>query len=187
MLSKDLERLSELSRTYLNKNKDIIDIVLFGSAAKGKLGPGDIDAALIAKKSSSRAELTSGFTRFLSQNGFDVHVTTLFVEDILSEPLWSALIHDGVSLINQESLSQRWGYKPQTLFEFDASKLSNSDRVRFQYALVGRDGKGGLVHDVGGEKIGGNVIIAPVSKESTAMSFFDLWDVPSKIKRVLVS
>jgi predicted nucleotidyltransferase len=161
------------------------DIVLFGSAAKGKLNPGDIDIAVLAEASADRVKLTGKLTKLLSSNGLESHVSVLFFENILSEPLWQSVLREGVSLISGEALSKSLGYESKTLFQFEPNGLNKSDRVRFQYALTGRDSKSGIIKDAGAEKISGNAIMVPVSSESEVMQFFDAWEVPYKIKRVM--
>jgi predicted nucleotidyltransferase len=180
----DLKKLSELSSQYMKSNKAIKGIVLFGSAAKGKLYPGDLDVAILAEL-TDRAQLTGGLVRLLSENDIDAHVSTLFFDDIFSEPLWQSVIHEGISIINGEPLSKSLGFSSKTLFQFDPSKLDKSKRVRFQYALVGRDSKSGIIEDVCGQKISGNAIIVPVSSENKVIQFFDLWGISYTIKRLM--
>jgi predicted nucleotidyltransferase len=185
MPSKDLKRLSELSSEFAKSQKHVRDVVLFGSAAKGKLNPGDIDIAVLAEASADRVKLTGDLTKLLSSNDIEAHVSVLFFENIFREPLWQSVIREGVSLLSGEALSKSLGYESKTLFQFEPGKLDKSDRVRFQYALAGRDSNSGIIKDLGAEKISGNAIIIPVSSENEAMQFFDRWRVPYKIKRVM--
>ena len=62
-----------------------------------------------------------------------------------------------------------------TLFIYSSSHLSGSNKVRFFYALKGRDDKLGLIKETNSRFLAKSVILAPASKTELWRSFFKFW------------
>ncbi|MBW2994851.1 hypothetical protein KY312_00725 [Candidatus Woesearchaeota archaeon] len=58
------------------------------------------------------------------------------------------------------------------------------DKVRFYYALKGREGKSGIVHDYSIEKLGRTVLLLDAKHEKDIHDFFVLWECPFSIKKI---
>ena len=50
----ELEQLKKTSKKICNENKNVFDVVLFGSSVKGKFKPGDIDLCVVFKNKISQ-------------------------------------------------------------------------------------------------------------------------------------
>src|SRR3989338_1107614 len=110
-----LESLKKNSKILFNKYKDkIIDIVLFGSYAKGKIKPEDIDICIILKNKDDFAE--NLYSEFRDLFGEDAHYNWLSVSSLFEESLTSTLLEEGFSLIKDKPLHESLGYSSSYIF-----------------------------------------------------------------------
>lgn len=73
------------------------------------------------------------------------------------------------------------------LYVYRTKKLTQTDKVRFYYALKGRNGKGGIVKDLKIQQLAKTVLLIPWKYEEEADAFFQLWNLPFTKRRVLVA
>lgn len=71
------------------------------------------------------------------------------------------------------------------LYHYTTRWLSSSDKVRFFYALKGRDGKSGVVKQYNIDFLGKGVILVSFAYVEDMDSFFGLWKLPYK-KRIMI-
>ncbi len=71
------------------------------------------------------------------------------------------------------------------LFIYSSSHLSGSKKVRFFYALKGRDDNLGLIQETKAQFLAKSVILAPGSKQELWRSFFDFWGC--KYREIIIS
>ena len=105
----NLEILS-LAKNKLKKfiqDKEIEEVLLFGSAVKGKADPNDIDVALITKK-EIKPEI----------KGF--HISIINPEDFYKNPpsLINTLMREGYSLKKNAPLAEKYGFINKLLFTY---------------------------------------------------------------------
>ncbi|MBR9691258.1 hypothetical protein GOV06_00570 [Candidatus Woesearchaeota archaeon] len=72
------------------------------------------------------------------------------------------------------------------LFSYSTEHLLKKDKVRFYYALKGRDGKSGIVKSCEIDHIGRAVLLVPSKFASEVDDFLKLWKCMFKKKEVLV-
>ena len=72
----------------------------------------------------------------------------------------------------------------QILISYESKVLSKTNRVKFLYALRGRDNKSGIIAHYGAEMIGKNTILAPESTKEELKTFFTSWKTPLVIYTV---
>ena len=70
------------------------------------------------------------------------------------------------------------------LFSYSISHLKYSDKIRFYYALKGRDGKAGILAKPGVQQLAKTVLLIPPSLDSEFQEFFQHWNC--KFKRIKV-
>lgn len=63
------------------------------------------------------------------------------------------------------------------LFNYATKHLNNTEKVKFYYALKGRDGKSGLVKALRLTQLGKGVLLAPVRHGEEVEDFFKLWNL----------
>jgi len=61
------------------------------------------------------------------------------------------------------------------LFTYATDHLAYKDKVRFYYALKGRDGKSGILSKQGVQQLGRTVLIVPKQLEQEFDAFFNEW------------
>ena len=83
---KNSGRLSGLIKTAKKlKNDELIDIILFGSAVRGKHAPGDYDICLVFRKKIDLNTVNKIETRFKTA-GFNLHMSFLTADNFFSKP-----------------------------------------------------------------------------------------------------
>jgi len=139
----------------LIKEKNILDIIIFGSAAKGKLNPNDIDIAVISDNKNIKTELNKKF-----------HISIISIKDFFIKPipLINTLLREGFSIKHNKPFSEIFNFENRTLFTYNLKKLSNSNKVKLVNILHGRNNKG-LVENYNGKWLANQVFIAPVENE----------------------
>lgn len=143
----------------LLRDKNVKDIILFGSFVKGKENPKDIDLAIISE------ENYSSFSNF--------HISVLNFEDFFKPTsLVKTLFREGYSLKRNKSFSEVYGFKNKCLFKYDLTNLKQSGKVTVVNFLRGKSREKGLVLEKGGEWISNQVFLCPVIFESIFERFF---------------
>jgi len=176
--------LKKISKKFYEQNKDrILDVIIFGSFIKGGISPKDIDISIITKTTKQSSEKIA--KEFESDLSTDFHVTYHIIEDLFSkdEPIWTSLLHEGFSLVFDKKLLP---LKSKVLFTYNSSSLEYTDKIRFYYALKGRDGKSGILAETKTEFLSKGVLIADVNQESEIITFLMNWNLPFKKKRILI-
>jgi predicted nucleotidyltransferase len=88
--------LKELLKKQLEKYNRIEDIIIFGSAVKGKKNPKDIDIALVM--SQKDYPLAKQFYNDLPKLKIPIHTTVVLWNEVYTEPIWKSLLAEGFSI-----------------------------------------------------------------------------------------
>jgi len=75
---------------------------------------------------------------------------------------------------------------PMVIFTYNTEHLLKKDKVRFYYALKGRDGKTGIVKRCHIEQLGRAVLLVPVKFAQDAHGFLKYWKCEYQSREVLV-
>lgn len=154
----------------------IFDIVLFGSAVKGKLGAEDVDVCVVFKRSV-------GIEKTLEKLRTDgVHLTHLSLDALFSEPLWLTLILEGESVLKEKSIAAMLGLSSAMIFTYDLKSLPQARKMAFYHAVLGR---GNLLRDMGAEALGRGCVLVPVQKSEEFRAVLDRWGVAYSAKQGL--
>mgnify|MGYP001573734280 CR=1 FL=1 len=166
MKSENLLKIKRKLKSLLN-NKEIIDIVLFGSAIKGKAMPRDIDIAIISKEN-------------INVKIENFHISTLkpidFFLDVPS--LVNTLLREGYSIKKDAPFAELFRFKPKVMFVYSLKGLSASEKVKAVNFLRGKNKSKGIVEENNGEWLANQVFIMPVEPEHILSQFL----INSKIK-----
>ena len=150
-IKKDLKRILS--------DKEVYDIIIFGSFVKGKANPSDIDLAIISDKKNFEIK------------GFHVSVISL-IDFFKPVELINTLLREGYSLKRDKSFSESYGFKNKCLFRYELTELSLSKKVQVVNFLRGKKHEKGLVLDKEGEWISNQVFLCPVIFDSIFERFF---------------
>jgi len=156
----------------LKKTEGVQEIVLFGSAVKGKTRPRDIDVMVIAEK-PIRLNLPSKY-----------HAVQMSYEQLLKHTLFRTLLFEG-KLLDGVAFSSKFGMCPKVIYWYDLKKLKRIDKSRFSHALFGRSGDG-LLTKAKGTRMGNGTIMTPVDKDNEIMQFFLDWKISFKRRNILL-
>ncbi len=77
-------------------------------------------------------------------------------------------------------------YNSMVLFSYSTKHLLKKDKVRFYYALKGRDGKSGIVKSYKIDNPGRTVLLVPAKFAKEVEGFLKLWKCKFDKKEVLV-
>ena len=155
-----------LARNKLKKyisDREILDVILFGSAVKGKASPSDIDVAIITEKN-------------IKENIDNFHISFLKSSDFFKQySIIHTLLREGYSLKNKMPFSEVYKFQSRALFIYELKELSPSEKVRIVNILRGKNGnKGnkGMVVENNGKWLANQVFIIPVENENIFEKFF---------------
>ena len=70
----------------------------------------------------------------------------------------------------------------KVLFTYSTKHLSDKDKVRFYYALKGRDGKSGILKALKAEFLAKGVLLVEQKQVSELREFFEYWSCPYQIR-----
>jgi len=159
---KRLKSLSEIKkelRFYLD-NKQVYDVILFGSYVKGKENPSDIDVAIISM--GELKEVEGYHISFLEPLDFFKNIPSLA----------NTLFREGYSLKFDKNFSENYGFQNKCMFVYWLSDLTASNKVTAVNFLRGINGKKGMVEEQGGEWIANQVFLSSVNKDYLFEQFF---------------
>jgi hypothetical protein len=77
-------------------------------------------------------------------------------------------------------------YVPRVIFTYSTEHLLKKDKVRFYYALKGRDGKTGIVKRCAIEQLGRAVLLVPEKHAADVNGFLQFWKCEYQQREVLV-
>lgn len=171
----------------LVKNSDIKDIILFGSAVRGKENPKDIDILVLFKEKIDK-EKEYEIRKALEKDFSKISIISKTEKTVL-EPSFDAregLLFEGISLITDKRISEFYGFFPYGLFRYDFKNWSNLQKTKFYYALNGRGDNKGVLDVLNGIKFSDNVILLPVESIESFKKFLESWEINFKYIPILI-
>ena len=142
-------------------NKEIIDIIVFGSKAKGRLSPGDIDLAVLTTKKTNEIKKT------VKQAVPNADVQLITLEDIHSN-IFLTLIKEGFSVNKGEYLYNLYKLKPVKLYKYSLKQLTQSKKVMFERGIKSIKGL---------ERLSNSVVLVPIDHTSDFEDFLKQWNL----------
>jgi len=188
-MQKELSSLIKKIKIWIKKHK-VIDVILFGSSARGKFKPNDVDLCIIIKDVDEKKslDLVDSLGKLTNKLNFKIHINILTSTSFMSEnTLARTLINEGYSIKKNKNFSSIFGFESKSLFIYTLKHFSSSKRVKFHYLLKGRYGSKGMLKKVQGNFLGTGSILVPKEKEDLLKEIFDKWDVKYNINRIQIS
>ena len=147
-------------KPYL-KDKEIVDIILFGSFVKGKSAPNDIDVAFITDKN-------------LKPKIKNFHISIIKPAEFFKNPptIATTLLREGYSLKNKKTLAEKLRFKNKILFNYSLTNLNSSKKVKIVNLLRGKNKSKGMVKELGGEWLANHLFIVPPKSDNLFEKFF---------------
>ena len=162
--------ISDIKKIF-KENKELLDIVLFGSTTKGKEKPADIDILIIYKEKEN-LNLNNKIKLLTNASITSITYEKLFNQSFLAR---EGFLLNGISIINNKSISESLGFDSKILIKYELKGLNKSNRMRFYYALYGRDYKSGMIKLLKAIKFSDSIIIIDSEEEYPTKEFMDSW------------
>ena len=89
--------------------------------------------------------------------------------------------------IQKDIVIDKKKYASMVLFSYSTEHLLKKDKIRFYYALKGRDGKSGIVKSCKINHLGRTVLLVPIKFAQEVNEFLELWKCKFEQKEVLVN
>ena len=187
MLENYLEHLRSVCKKFAREN-NIFDIVLYGSAVKGKLEIRDVDVMLIFLNRilKERAEIAQKLKETLKEISADIktiNLNELFARDFLAR---QGIFIEGYSLLQNKPFSERLGFAGFSLFTYNLRGLNHNEKTKFTYALIGRK-REGMLKQTDAEPLGKGAVIIPIKNSLIFEEFLQKWGINYKKKNILIS
>ena len=176
-----------ISNFYKKYQKEVLDIILFGSSIKGKDKPRDFDILLLFKENENlniAYELRKKFERLKIKS----QIVTKTYERLFDKNFKAreAFLGEGYSLIRKQFISNSLGYTNIAMFKYELKGFSQTKRMRLQYALYGRDKKSGIVKEFRLNKFADTIFFCPMDNLEKVKEFFEGWKIKHDVFPILI-
>ncbi len=181
-----INQLSKKVKLFLQKSQ-ISDVILFGSAMRGKEEPNDIDILVVFTEKIDK-DIEYELKECLSKINHTVSITSISEEN-LKKPTFPAregYLFEGFSLVTKEPVVRQYGYASFGLFVTSTKDMKNKERTRYYYALNGRGGSKGFLDTVKGIRLSNDVFIVPIESIEPTKSFFEFWHMKNQYIPILI-
>jgi predicted nucleotidyltransferase len=171
-------KLPKSLKELLKNNHRISDIILFGSAARGKEKPNDVDVLVLFKESVDKATEYK-IRKELEKHYKGISTISKTEKDVFDESFDAreSILFEGKSLITGRGLAGRHGFHSFGMFKYNFSGWDKLKKTKFYYALNGRLGKRGIAEMLDCIKLSDLVILAPVEKVEMFREFLNSWKI----------
>lgn len=146
------------------QDKTIFDIVVYGSAVKGKTMPRDFDIIVIFREGTLKERLTK--IQSIKKNiklEKKIDVKGILWEELFQEEFFarSGIFLEGISLFDEKPFSHKVGFEGFTIFMYNLQDKTHTEKVKFNYILSGRDDIG-IVKMLEGKHLAPGIIQIPI-------------------------
>lgn len=145
----------------LLKNKEIVDLIIFGSSAKSKINPNDIDIALLTN--NKKHELLKEVKLIVP----NADVELISVEDF-GKRILMTLLKEGYSIKYQTYIHDVYGFDPVKLYKYNLKQLTNSKKVMFERGIKTIEGL---------ERLSNSVVLVPLKYSGQFEEFLRQWNM----------
>jgi len=186
-LLKNSELINKIKKFQKKNNKEILDIILFGSIVRGKKKPADIDILLIFKNQEN-SELTYQLTKIFEGHNLNSELTSITYQEMFDINFLprESILSEGYSLITDKKLSESFGFQTFIMFIYSQKGFSQTKRMKFHYALNGRNKNPGILKQMNAVKLADTVVLVPLENSEEFKSFLSLWGISFKNFNVLI-
>jgi len=185
-----LKYLESNCKNFKKENKEIFDIVIYGSSMKGKTNSSDVDLMLVFKDRplSKRLELSQNLKSILKNEINNIDIKTMNLQDFFDEAFFArqGILIEGLSLITNKKLTELIGFKGFSIFTYNLKKLDHNKKTLFTYALSGRSSEG-VLKSLSGIRLGRGAVKIPIGDSIEFESFLKSWNTDYKRKDILES
>lgn len=170
-LKRSLKKIAE-------KQKEVEDILVFGSLVRGKEKPGDIDILVIFKNTVIK-EAEYEIRKEIAKKYENISIisktqTTLFDAAFDAR---EGILFEGKSILKQKTLLEQYGYASLGMFKCHFKGWTKLQKTKYYYALNGRDTQKGIVEELRCIKLADSVFLVPLNNIELFRSFLEFWNI----------
>jgi len=147
------------------KDKNIFDIILYGSYVKGKEKARDTDILVIFLEGLLRGRLIKiqKIKEKLKNKIKNIDIKQILIQDLFSSNFLArtGIFTTGVSIFKEKQFCEILGFNSFSLFWYNLKGLTHSQKVKFNYILAGRGTKG-LIKELDGERLVNGAVKIPI-------------------------
>ncbi len=184
-----LKYLESASKKFAGE-KNLFDIVLFGSAIKDKENPSDIDIAIvfINEKLDNRLNIAQEFKKIIKSQVDKIHITAINIVDLFKKSMLArqGIIAEGYSLVDNAPFANKLGFYGYVIFTYNLKNLDHNKKTRFTYALIGRENKEGIIKLTGARVLGKGAIAVPSEKSNLFLNFLERWNINFTERKAII-
>ena len=171
--------LSKLAKKYYDSKK-ISDIILFGSIARGKTNPTDIDVLVLFSEKVDK-ELEYAFLKEARKQLPTISIVSKTKSELVEESFDAreSYLFEGISLLTKKTICSDFGFVGVGLFTYSLQNLTSTQKIQFFYALNGRKDKG-FIHASKSKKISFALILTPKESIEATKEFLNYWKIEYK-------
>ncbi len=158
-----METLVKRLKKFVRK-KEIIDLVIFGSYAKGKKEASEIDIAVIYEEPFDKSAFKREIIAIIPKK-IDIQYITAKDYD---KPLWITVIREGFSIKHNAYLHEVYRMKPLVVYKYSLKSLTPSKKVMFERALKN------FGH---AERVSNQIVFVPVKYASDFSMLLKHWKI----------
>ena len=176
-LLKNTKLMSKIGNLAKERESDILDIVIFGSSAKGKEKPHDLDLLVIYKKKAD-SELSYKIKKEFEILGVEIDLVSKTYDELFdaSFVVRESYLSEGYSLVRKKLVAEGLGYAPMVIFRYGLGNFNKSQRMRFYYSFYGRNTEG-MLKKLRLHKFSERVIISPVEESERVKDYLNSWKI----------
>ena len=176
----------------LNYNKEIIDIVQFGSSIFENSEPKDIDIAVIFQKIPLKEQLEERQNiknQIQKQVELPVHIESFDFYSFFDKGNFAreGIFFYGKSIIKGNNFAENFGLIPKLKISYVLKDLEKKDKVKFNYLLNGKKRNYGLLRKYGGKIISPGVVETLPENEKIFLEQMKKITDKIKIERIFIS
>ena len=191
MMQKDYLRFLESESKNFGMDKDIFDIIVYGSIIKGKIEARDIDILIIFKEKplNERAVITQRFKEKISKKIGNPDIKTINLSELFEANFLArqSILTDGYSIIDRMPLSKKLGFLSYSLFTYNLKNLDHNNKTKFTYSLIGRGKNQGILKKLNSKPLGKGAVLLPIQNSSFFEDFLKEWKINYNKKNILMS
>ncbi len=184
-----LNLLESACKNFRKSREEIIDMVLYGSAAKGKEDARDIDIIVIfsGKSLKERQNLIQLLKAQLKKSVENIDVKSINIEELFDSTFLARqnIMIEGISLLDKMPLAEKLGFRGYAIFTYSLKNFTHNKKTKFNYALNGRASLG-VLKSLEGSALGRAAVQIPIKNSYEFEEFLQKWNVNYKMKHALV-
>src|SRR3989344_3115304 len=170
--------ISKIKNFYKENKKEVLDIILFGSTVRGKEKPNDIDLVILFRNKED-LDVSYKLKKNLDILSLNINIIiktydSLFAENFIAR---ESFLSEGYSLLKKRFVAELLGYSSFILFKYELTGFNQSQRMRFQYSLYGRNKSLGMLKELSLIKFSDSILLSPVENSERTKDYLNQWNI----------